>query len=367
VESEIQALYIRYFGRPADYQGLDFWVRSLAQGQSINQIKSLFETSPEFTSLYADQRPERIVERAYSFLFGRVPDAGGLDFWSNHLSSGRLSLNTILDTLVNSAVSEDRNTLSKRVESANAFTGALRQASIAFSTTRVQDTGRKWLSQIDATGASQNLAIGQLPVLIPRLNGSEPALIDEDVAGAFRTMVSRLGSNPVLRVFYNLTGSSQTQIPTPLTPQPINDEILGTLRLTFSRIDEIAPSFRLEETTTLQNADIEVHASSGFTNNTVGLTTSRMRAISGSGIAQIYTRVDILPLSGTDLKYVVGHEVLHVFGGEHPFDSSDGDSLGSVSTADTLLSYQQSTLAVQNGYRNIFTPLDEAVIRSIYA
>jgi hypothetical protein len=338
-------------------------VGSLAQGQSISQIKGLFERSPEFISLYTDQKPEEILERAYSYLFGRVPDASGLSFWSSHLTSGRLSLNTIL---VNSAVSEDRNTLFKRVESANAFTGALRQARVAFDTTRVHDTGRKWLSQIDATGATQNLAIGQLPVLIPRLNGSEPALVDEDIANAFRTMVSRLGSNPVLRVFYNLAGSSQTQIPTHLSPQPINDEVLGALRQTFGRIDNIVSAFRLEETSTLQNADIEVHASSGFRDNTVGLTTSRVRTVSDSGIDQVYTRVDILPLSGSDLSYVIGHEILHIFGGEHPFDNSDGDSLGSVSTADTLLSYQHSSFAVQNGYRNIFTPLDEAVIRSIF-
>lgn len=367
MESEIQSLYLRYFGRPADYSGIDFWQKSLRAGATINQIKAGFEASPEFLGLYSNRSPERVVERAYDYLFGRLPDSGGLLFWADHLRSGRLSLNTILDTIINSAVFSDKITLQSRTQAASSFTNVLREKGVAFATQSEQETGRRWLSQINAKPISRELAIEQLPVLIPRLTGAEPGLVDERVASAFTSMLASLGNSPTLRVFYDMTGSGTTRLNQPLQSIPINDEIIGLLRLTIDRVDALVSRFQIVETTSIEAADIEVHVVQSFPGDISGSSTSLIQTTTATGAKQIYSRIDLLPKTGADASFLVGHEVLHAFGGEHPFDSSDGDALAGVTTSDTLLSYQQSSLAVQNGYASVFTPLDEAVLRSIFS
>ncbi len=364
--ASIQQLYIRYFGRPADYQGLDFWTNALSNGVSISSIESGFESSPEFLSLYSGRSASEIVIRAYDYLFGRYPDSAGLAFWSGHLQFGRLTLNNILDVITASAVAEDLLTLQSRTETALSFTEALRINTISFTSSFDHETGRTWLNQVSSSVASRNLAILQIPNLIGRMNGREPGIIDEEIATAFQSMLRGLGSQPTLKVYYDRAGLGQTRLTTNTVSLEINDEILGKLRLAFSAVDSLAPAFQLTETTNINDADIEVHVVQGLNNNASGISTTSIITNPLTRQQIVYSRIDLLRASGTDAQYLVSHEVLHAFGGEHPFDSSDGDFLPGVSTADTLLAYDQSTQALQTGYNSIFSPLDKAMLRYLY-
>lgn len=369
-ESEVQSLYIRYFGRPADYQGLDFWISSLGRGSSVANIKIAFQASPEFQSLYAGRSASDIVTRAYDFLFGRVPDPEGLAFWSNHLKNGNLSLNSVLDNIINAAIAADQSTLAGRVDAAMRFTLALRKEKVDFSRSFDQETGRSWLRRINSSSVSQELAAAQVKQLISRLNGRDPGLIAEETSAAMKSMLTTLGGSAVIRVFYDMSGSGNTRLAKNYKSLPMNDEIIDSFRIAFARIDSLAASFQIVETSDLTAADIEVHVVQSLEDSLAGQTSSTIRSVDNPIVGRsksIYSRIDALKTEGVDRQYLASHEALHAFGGEHSFDGSDGDIIPSLTTADSMLAYQHSELARNAGYESIYTPLDEALIRYLYS
>lgn len=72
--AQIENLYRTVLGREPDAEGLNFWVNS---GQDLDSIRNLFS-----------QAPEAQVIRIYKEQLGRAPDADGLAFWKSALQSG---------------------------------------------------------------------------------------------------------------------------------------------------------------------------------------------------------------------------------------------------------------------------------------
>lgn len=51
--SDLQQLYIGYFGRAADQAGLDFWVEAINNGGlSLANVRASFVQSTEYTAKY---------------------------------------------------------------------------------------------------------------------------------------------------------------------------------------------------------------------------------------------------------------------------------------------------------------------------
>lgn len=105
-ESVVQALYVGYFGRAADYNGMQSFqqqlsalgapedLRGLAEAYSKNSgLRGLidsFASSAESAALYPGNTGT-FIKALYQNVFGRAPDAGGLAFWSNAIDGGGLS------------------------------------------------------------------------------------------------------------------------------------------------------------------------------------------------------------------------------------------------------------------------------------
>ena len=103
----VQELYVAYFGRPADYFGLQNFEAalaaanapadpaSLATAYSTNAtIKSLvdsFGTSAESTTLYGSGSTESFVNAIFENLFNRPAAVSGLSFWVNAIESGAVT------------------------------------------------------------------------------------------------------------------------------------------------------------------------------------------------------------------------------------------------------------------------------------
>ncbi len=85
-------LYLAFFGRLPDADGLDYWIGKRADGMSLAQISDSFyqvAITSDFTALtgYAAGMDDRtFVTKIYENVLGRSPDAGGLNFWSALLS-----------------------------------------------------------------------------------------------------------------------------------------------------------------------------------------------------------------------------------------------------------------------------------------
>ncbi|HEX7644925.1 MAG TPA: DUF4214 domain-containing protein [Burkholderiaceae bacterium] len=106
-EIEVQQLYIAYFGRPADPNGLNNFsaalqadnaptdIASLAQAYGSNTaIKNLidsFGTSAESRTLYGSGSTSGFVSAVFQNVLGRAPAAAGLAFWTNAIDSGSLT------------------------------------------------------------------------------------------------------------------------------------------------------------------------------------------------------------------------------------------------------------------------------------
>lgn len=80
-------LYFTAFGRIPDAGGLQFW-SGVASGLTPHEIGTAFAGSPEFQQLYGKASDEAFLDTLYQNAFKRAPDAGGKQFWLDLLAKG---------------------------------------------------------------------------------------------------------------------------------------------------------------------------------------------------------------------------------------------------------------------------------------
>ena len=101
----VQELYVAYFGRPADPNGLQNFENALLQLKaptnisgmisaysSNSGVKSLvdsFGLSKESQNLYGNGTNTQFVQSIFNNVLGRQPAAAGLSFWASAISSGQ--------------------------------------------------------------------------------------------------------------------------------------------------------------------------------------------------------------------------------------------------------------------------------------
>lgn len=81
-------LYLGFFLRIPDYDGLDYWIRKVRAGTPIATAASQFAGGSEFARDYGRLSNAAFVDRVYRNLFDRAPDASGADYWTRRLDGG---------------------------------------------------------------------------------------------------------------------------------------------------------------------------------------------------------------------------------------------------------------------------------------
>lgn len=89
-QAAITTLYETAFGRTADHSGLQYWFDRAAAGTSLDQIAKEFTQASEFAPS-ASLSDNAFVTALYQHTFNRAPEADGLAYWLNALSSGGAS------------------------------------------------------------------------------------------------------------------------------------------------------------------------------------------------------------------------------------------------------------------------------------
>ena len=84
----VERLYLAYFGRVPEAQGLAFWNNELDRGVPLTSVSQAFANSPEFIDTYGQLGDTAFVELVYENVLGRAPDGGGLAHWITQLTSG---------------------------------------------------------------------------------------------------------------------------------------------------------------------------------------------------------------------------------------------------------------------------------------
>lgn len=94
--TQVQALYIAYFGRPADPTGLKFWSDGKKSKRAdLDALADSISGTPEYTLATAGKTTEQIVNAFYQNMFNRDADLKGLEFWVNAINTGASSAEDI--------------------------------------------------------------------------------------------------------------------------------------------------------------------------------------------------------------------------------------------------------------------------------
>jgi hypothetical protein len=82
-------MYVAYFNRASDAEGLFFWADKLAEGHSMDQIAERFFDQDETRAIYINpSNTDAFVTAVYANVLGRTPDQGGFTFWKARLAEG---------------------------------------------------------------------------------------------------------------------------------------------------------------------------------------------------------------------------------------------------------------------------------------
>lgn len=107
----ISELYVAFFNRTPDADGMAYWIGQFAAGQTIAQISESFYSigaSPTFASLTGfstSMTNENFIDVFYKNVLGRTEgaDAGGLSYWNGKLSSGESTRSSLANDILDSA------------------------------------------------------------------------------------------------------------------------------------------------------------------------------------------------------------------------------------------------------------------------
>ena len=109
VEEIIARYYVGYYNRAPDPEGFDFWVTAYENGVSTLEIATFFSDQDETRALYpyfsdpAGNSPEQFITSIYNNLFNREPDAAGLAFWIEALTSGNVNTGQMIEEIIGGA------------------------------------------------------------------------------------------------------------------------------------------------------------------------------------------------------------------------------------------------------------------------
>jgi peptidoglycan/xylan/chitin deacetylase (PgdA/CDA1 family) len=89
-------LYLAAFDRAPDAAGLAFWIGRVRTGASLPWVAAAFSATPEFGSVFGGVDQAGYVRLLYQHVLHRPPDAGGQQYWTAALASGRLTRSAVL-------------------------------------------------------------------------------------------------------------------------------------------------------------------------------------------------------------------------------------------------------------------------------
>lgn len=208
----VQALYISYFGRPADPSGLvsfqaqlsglpaDLTLAELSQAYNyrgdIRNLIDSFGYSAESRSMYSGDT-QTFINAVYHNIFNRAADDSGLAFWSNAIDSGALTKANASLSIMAGAQSNmsaqglaDAALVSNKIDVASNFTFALDALakSQAYAGNNAAAIARAMLSSVSSQTdvakyqAQVDSAIASMPSS-PRFDAA-PAPTDAATSGA---------------------------------------------------------------------------------------------------------------------------------------------------------------------------------------
>jgi hypothetical protein len=149
--SQVQALYIAYFNRPADFFGLTFQTAQANQF-GLQFVADQFSKSPEYLATYAGKSVGEVVDTIYMNLFGRHAEPAGLKFWGDLLTDPKsgYTIGNAAITIATGAINDDKVSVANKLVAANAFYASLDTSPeiVGYSGTAANQVLKTWLAGI---------------------------------------------------------------------------------------------------------------------------------------------------------------------------------------------------------------------------
>ena len=114
--SRLIELYVAFFNRVPDADGLEYWIGQIQSGQSMNAVaESFYSAGIQYTALTgfsSSMTNADFVNVIYRNVLGRPggADADGLAYWTGELSSGNATRGSLVSTILGSAHTFKNNT-----------------------------------------------------------------------------------------------------------------------------------------------------------------------------------------------------------------------------------------------------------------
>ncbi|MGF6958245.1 DUF4214 domain-containing protein [Paraburkholderia youngii] len=209
---EVQQAYLAYYGRPADPAGQEYWAMRLDNaGGNLSSIINAFGTSTESTALYGGSNIAAQITAIYQTLFGRAPDAEGLNFYQHGINSGEFTLASVALNIYYGATGTDKAQLDAKQAYADAFTNALSasvSAQIAYSGTTASNNARAAVAAVTDT-ASEGTAVGKLDTTLANINAGAVGQTVTLTTGA--DVITLSGNNNVVNAVLNAPAATTNQ------------------------------------------------------------------------------------------------------------------------------------------------------------
>ena len=126
VIAPVSRLYLAYFKRLPDTDGLNHWIQLKLNGMALNDMSQHFSDSTEFQSTYGNLSNEDFVKLVYQNVLGREADAGGLNYWTGLLDGGTLNRGSVMTEFSESA--ENTNLTNNNIRVISFYYGMLGRA-----------------------------------------------------------------------------------------------------------------------------------------------------------------------------------------------------------------------------------------------
>jgi len=96
VVDPVSRLYLAYFGRLADAGGLNYWAARHRNGLDLDRISAAFAASPEFVHTYGSLSNRAFVELVYRNVLGRGGEVSGAGYWTAQLDTHRMDRGRVM-------------------------------------------------------------------------------------------------------------------------------------------------------------------------------------------------------------------------------------------------------------------------------
>ena len=156
--TQVQKMYVAYYGRPGDPGGIEYWVGQLENsGGDLAAIIDSFGSSDEYNERFGALDDTNLVNNIYQQLFGRDADSEGLAFYVGRLESLAMTLGSIALNIADGVEdgSDDAAIVSNKLAVADAYTEAVSEGQFEYGSDQISDA-QTLLSSVD--GSSESLA-----------------------------------------------------------------------------------------------------------------------------------------------------------------------------------------------------------------